>query len=68
MSFLELKGRLVTEASCLHGNAKVSCGVCNTNKDYLLLVSRSVSSVARPDLRFGGEEVQVAVCHFRCFR
>lgn len=67
MSFLELKGRLVTEASCLRGNAKESCGVCNTNKGYLLLVSRIVSSVARPDLHFGGEAARVAVCHFLCF-
>lgn len=68
MSFLELKRRLVTEASCSRGNAKESCGVCNTNKGYLLLVSCIVSLVARPDLGFGGEEAQVAVCHFLCFR
>lgn len=37
MSFLELKGRLVTEASCLHGNAKESCGVCNTKKKRLFV-------------------------------
>jgi len=50
------------EASCWCGNAQESCGVCNTNKGYLLLLSHMVASVASPDLRCGGEAVQVAVC------
>lgn len=62
MSFHELKGRLVMEASCLCGNAKESCGVCNTNKGYLLLLGRTVSLVARPDVCLGGEGVLVAAC------
>lgn len=59
MSFLELKGRLVTEDS--GGNEKESCGVSHANKGYLLLLGRIVSSVAGPDRCFGGEEAQVAV-------
>lgn len=54
--------------ACMEMQKKVVVCVIQKKKGYLLLLSCIVSSVARPDLRFGGEEAQVAVCHFPCFK